>query len=137
MTTDFGTDVSCIDGLKTGRIVSGRRLVAEAIYRRLTTPRGMLRGGIDEDDYGLDVLSLIGEVGSPSLLATWPGRIKNEVLKDERISNASVSVVDKTVRGSPGRSYEIAIVAETDLGPFDLTLGMSETSVEVLGVIAR
>lgn len=136
MSTDFGADVSCLDGMRTGRIVTGRRLVAEAIYRRLTTPRGMLRGGIDEDDYGLDVLSLIGEVGSDSLLATWPGRIKNEVLKDERIVDAVVSVVDKTARGAPGRAYEITIEASTDEGPFSLTLGVSETSVEVLGVDA-
>mgnify|MGYP000564826546 CR=1 FL=1 len=47
------------------------RLVAEAIYRRLTTPPGTLLGGDDEANYGLDLLSLIGSVEPARLVAAW------------------------------------------------------------------
>lgn len=133
MATNYGRDISCTDSLRTGRYASGPRLVAEAAYRRLTTPRGMLRGGTDEEHYGFDLLQKIGEVGSAAVLAaSLPGQIRNELLKDERIT--SVDVVVTVVKTTPGIELFIAINAETDAGPFGLTLGVSEVSVDMLGL---
>lgn len=132
MSTNFGRDTSCTTSLKTGRFVVGTRLVAEAIYRRLTTPRGMLRGGEEEANYGLDLCGLVGTTDPIATAASLPGRIQAELLKDERIESVSVSVVP-LVEG-PSVSFTITIAAVTGAGPFTLTLRASSVSVELLGV---
>ena len=130
--TDFGRDLSCTDALRTVRYVTGARLVAEACYRRLTTPRGMLRGDEDEATYGLDLVDLIGSVASTTEAATLAGQIEAELLKDDRVTSVGVTVTP-TVDG-PATTYAIAIKGETDAGPFDMTLAVDDVSVELLGL---
>lgn len=132
--TDFGKDTSCTDALRPGVIVSGARLVGEAAYRRLTTPRGMLRGGDEEASYGFDVFELIGAVSSKSAIAAIPGRVRNELLKDERILNVEVTPTVRT--DGPVTSILLEVRATTDDGPFTLTLTVDETSTELLGIAA-
>lgn len=134
MTTNFGTDISCTDSLRTGRYYSGARLVAEAAYRRLTTPRGMLRGGEDEADYGLDLADLIGSASTAADAAALEGRIQTELLKDERIETVNAVVV-RTVVG-PATSLNITITAQTSSGPFELVLGVSDVTIAILGLAA-
>ena len=98
MSTNYGREVSCTRTLKTGRYVSGVTVVAEAIYRRLTTPRGMLLGGESEGNYGLDLMSLVGSADTKGSAASLPGRIENECRKDERIETVKATVV-RTVDG--------------------------------------
>src|SRR4051812_22568498 len=105
MTTDFGTDSSCATSLVTGRMVSGGRLVAEAAFRRLTTPRGMLRGGEEEQNYGLDLLSLIGSTDPANTAASLPAQIAAELVKDPRIISVSSTV--GITRNGPATEYEI------------------------------
>lgn len=128
--TEFGRDLSCMTGITTGRFVSGARLVAEAIYRRLTTPRGMLRGGEDERNYGLDVCSLVGQSAAPAMLASIPGRIRAEVLKDERVERVEVRVL-RLIDG-PKVSLRISIRAITGAGPFELQLLATQVDVALL-----
>lgn len=135
MATDFGKDTSCTDSLRPGRYATGARLVAEACYRRLTTPRGMLRGGDDEANYGLDLTELIGSATAKLDAAALSGRIKSELLKDERLINVAVNVV-RTVAG-PVTSFNITIEGETDNGPFDLKLAVGDVTVELLGIEAE
>lgn len=132
MASIFGRDTSCTTGLRAGRTVTGVRLVAEAAYRRITTPRGMLRGSDDEQSYGLDVTELIGQATSKAIVAALPGRIANELAKDERIETTDVDVVESSVGFE--RAYEITIRCTTGEGPFTLTLAASEVSVELLGI---
>jgi hypothetical protein len=129
---NFGKDISCTTSLRAGRYATGVRLVAEAAYRRLTTPRGMLRGGDDEANYGLD---LIGSASTKLDAAALGARIKAELLKDERLINVTVEVV-ATLEGA-GTSFEVTIYGETDNGPFDLQLAVDEVSVELLGIEAE
>lgn len=129
---DFGTDTSCTTGLRSGRLISGPRLVAEACFRRLTTPRGMLRGGEDEANYGLDLEKLIGATTTKAQAAALPGQIQSELLKDERLTSVTADVVATTV--GPATSYEITIEGQTDQGPFSLVLAVSDVSVEILGL---
>lgn len=132
MATDFGKDVSCTTELHTGRYASGSRVVAEAAYRRLTTPRGMLRGGEDEANYGLDLTELIGSASTKADAAALPSRVKAELLKDERIISANV-VVTPTREGAT-TTYLIAITAETTAGPFTLGVGVADVTVQLLGI---
>lgn len=131
MTVDLGRDISCTDSLKTGRFATGVRLVAEAAYRRLTTPRGMLRGGEEEQNYGLDLTAFCGTTNPKATAASLPGRIKSELLKDERIETVDVNIVVTTSR--PATTFTITIAATTGAGPFTLKLLASAVDVELLG----
>lgn len=134
MMSNFGRDISCTRGLRTGRFVSGPRLVAEAIYRRLTTPRGTLRGGPAEANYGIDLTELVGSAATKRDAAALPGRITTEILKDERIERVEVTVT-QSVDG-PAVSFAIVIEGETAEGPFALQLLASEVTVELLNISA-
>lgn len=131
---DLGRDVSCTDSLKTGRFVTGARLVAEACYRRLTTPRGMLRGGEAEQNYGLDLTELCGSTNPKSDAAALPGRIRSELSKDERIEAGSIVVEVLITTEGADTSFAITIRAQTAAGPFALKLLASSVTVELLGI---
>lgn len=135
MSTNFGREISCTDSLRTGRFVSGARIVAEAAYRRLTTPRGMLRGGEDEANYGLDLTELIGSVATKADAAALGGRISSELKKDERILTVTVTVTP--IPGPVATQFDIAISADTTDGPFVLQLSVSDVTVELLGITAE
>lgn len=128
----FGRDTSCTSSLRPGVRVTGVRLVAEAAYRRLTTPRGMLRGGEDEANYGLDLLDMIGAVASQSNTTALGGRIRNELLKDERIETVDVTVVLERI--GPSTELHIEIEAETREGPFSLAIVVDDVSVQLLDI---
>ncbi len=129
---DLGRDTSCTTSLRTGRFVSGPLLVAEAIYRRLTTPRGMLRGGEDEASYGLDLSALIGKTNPEGMLASLPGRLRSEITKDLRVLALGINVESTTIRGRV--SFEITINAVTAEGPFALVILASSVTTELLGI---
>lgn len=131
---DFGKDISCTTSLRTGRYATGPRLVAEAAYRRLTTPRGMLRGGEDEANYGIDLLGLIGQAPPKTIAAALPQRIQSELSKDERIATVNV-VVTVTTKG-PSTTFNIAISGTTAQGPFSLKLSVNEVTIELVGLDA-
>lgn len=132
MASSFGKDVSCTTSQRTGRMVSGLRLVAEAAYRRLTTPRGMLRGGEEEANYGIDLTELVGQGSSAAVVASLPGRIDAELRKDPRIEKADAEVI-ATVNGAE-TTYAITVRCTTAEGPFALQLEVDEVSVELLGI---
>lgn len=133
MAVDYGRDVSCTDSMKTGRFATGVRLVAEAAYRRLITPRGMLRGGEEEANYGLDLTELCGTTNPTATAASLGGRIRAELLKDERIESVDVDVLTTTTAASEV-SFTITIAAVTGAGPFTLQVLASTVTVELLGI---
>ena len=132
MTTNYGRETSCTTSLRTGRFVSGVRVVAEAAYRRLITPRGLLRGGAEEANYGLDLAELVGSASSAALAAALPGRIQAELMKDERIESVDVTVL-RVVDG-PASTFTITVEATTGSGPFTMQVRASEVTVELLGI---
>lgn len=134
MSTNFGKDTSCTDSLKPGRYATGAQLVGEAVYRRLITPRGMLRGGEDEANYGLDLTEFVGSTSTKQDAAAAASRIKAELKKDERIIDVVVEVTPSTE--GPETYFEVTINAETTEGPFDLQIGVSDVNVEILGLEA-
>lgn len=127
--TDFGKDIRCTDGLKTGSYSQGVRLVAEAIYRRLITRKGQLLGS---PDYGLRVADFLGADTSPGEITRATNLIKQEVLKDQRVD--SVDVVVTEVEIGAERDWTITIEAFTGLGPFTLVLGVSDVTIALLEI---
>lgn len=135
MSTNYGRDVSCTTALKPGRLVTGARLVGEAAYRRLTTPRGMLRGGEEEADYGIDLSEMVGSVATKADAAALGGRIRSELTKDERIFEVDVRVI--ATSAGPATEFDITVTAETTGGPFTLVLAASEVTTALVGLEAE
>lgn len=133
MSTNYGKDVSCTTGLRTGRYASGVRLVGEAAFRRLSTPRGTLRGGPDEENYGFDLSEKVGAASSKITIAALPGQISAELKKDERITEVEATVIaSKTDSGAD--ALDITILASTGEGPFTLQILASSLTVELVGL---
>lgn len=123
MTVNYGHDTSCTDDLYPGRVVSGAALLAEAAYRRITTPRGRL---LDDPSYGLDVRAFMHRGMTPKEIARIPGIIEAEVAKDERVAAVScaASFVDGRLR--------LSIGGRGARGPFALVVATDGVTVELL-----
>jgi hypothetical protein len=129
---NFGVDLSCTTGIRSGVLVSGVLLVAESAYRRLTTPRGMLYGGEDEQNFGLDIVGILGTAGTPDEAASIPAQIEAELLKDARISAVTANIT--STKSGPAVTWGINVQATTDDGPFTLVLAVSDVTVQLLGI---
>lgn len=134
MSTGYGVEAWCADSLVTGRLVSGWLLVGQALYRRLTTPRGALQGGDEEAAYGFDVAGYVGAVGTAVSINALPGLVRGEILKDDRVLDCTVeAAID-------GESVIIACSVDlVDEGEsFDLTLSVAggEVTLQALQVAA-
>ncbi len=131
----YGVDVWCADKYVSGRKASGVTLVAQALYRRLITARGTLRGGDEESAYGIDLSSYVGAVGTATALAALPGIVRGELMKDDRVTDV---VVSATIAESVDRLVTITLVIDVVLADedetFTLTLSVSEAAVTLIGV---
>ena len=132
-TTGYGVEIDCATSLVSGRLVSGWRVVAQALFRRVTTERGTLRGGDEEAAYGIDLAAYVGAVGYPTAVAAIPALVRGEWLKDDRVS--SVEIAAYVVTDAAGLS-SITLEATVDLvddgETFDLTLAVSTGGVQLL-----
>ena len=127
MPADHGTDVGGFEDLDSiGSMVSGRRCLAEAIARRITTPRGML---IDNPDYGYDVRYMLLNDYSTAEMAAEIAAIEAECKKDERVVDASAAW-SFSVSGE----LLIALSITDGEGPFRFVLQVGEATAEVIGV---
>jgi phage baseplate assembly protein W len=125
--TDFGTDISATAGLDPSfALVTGQRVVAEALYRRLTTPRGTL---FYAPNYGTDIREAILARLDEKRLASWRSRIEAECRKDERVMNVRAALSFDP----QGERLTVAIEVETAEGPFRFAVAVSALSVELLG----
>ncbi len=124
----FGRDTSATDSIQAGRTVTGARLVAQAIYRRLITARGQL---LDDPDYGLSLTHLLGVELTRGAELALASRLRNEIEKDARVESTNVQIT-KTV-GTRG-DYEFAIDVTTAEGPFELVLAASDVKVTILSL---
>jgi hypothetical protein len=134
VSTGFGTEIYCTDRLRTGKYVSGRIALAQAIFRRLTTPRGTLRGGAEEETYGIDLPGFVGRTATKIAVAALPGIVRNELLKDDRIADALVTVNAQTDTNGLATLYiDIDVVTVDEEEDFSLTIAASGTSVDLIG----
>jgi len=136
--TDYGRDTYCLDVLRTGRYASGATLVAQRVYHRFITPRypasGSLIGGEDERNFGLDLAEMVGQAHTPELINALPQRIRNEAAKDHEVDATSVRVTVEPFEDGGEYTYEITITARAAGGPFELVLGVSDVTVDLLRV---
>jgi hypothetical protein len=127
---DYGSDLSLVDDLTPNMtVVSGLRLVGEAIARRLQTPHGAL---LDDSLYGFDVTGLVNADMSTGDVAALNAGIRTECLKDQRVTSAKVTsqFIEQV---PPSLGYlEITISLGTSSGPFKLVLAADQVTVAIL-----
>lgn len=115
----FGTCWSCISDLTMpATMVSGNRAVAEAIIRRLTTPRGRL---INDPNYGYDVTNLINDGTTPTQLAQAQKLASFEAKKDPRVIQCQVRIQ------LTGGVLIVTATPQLATGPFTLVFSLSNT----------
>lgn len=131
----YGADLSCASDL-TEQMASvdplTRLAVAEAIARRLTTPRG---GVLDDPDYGLDLRAMCNRGMADDDVRTLAARVRSEVEKDDRVDAAAVVVTPS----SDVSTLTIAIrVTPYDgrIGTFSLTLAVTSSSALIKEIAA-
>lgn len=125
--TDFGSDISCVTDIAAdGRTVTGNRVVAEAVARRLLTPRGRLIG---DPNYGFYLTQFVNADMSPRDIANMNAGIVSECLKDERVEASKVA----TVLDSLG-VMTVTIDLTLSTGPFTLALSVTDVTVTILRV---
>jgi len=131
MSTGYGTDLWCLTSVQPGRLVSGKLLVAQAIYRRLTTPRGTLRGDLS---YGYDVVGLIGAIGTEAAATVLRFAVRAEVMKDDRVQDVDVTVTRAIVGpGEESLTISLSVLLTEESESFTLTLTASDVSLDVVG----
>lgn len=131
----YGVEMWCADKLVSGRYSRGVLTVALALYRRLITPRGTLRGGDDEAAYGLDITALVGAVGYETAIGTLPGRIQGELEKDERVASVSVSVTPEyDAGGVVSLTIEIDVRLKAEDQEFQLSVSVNDLNTDLIRI---
>ena len=130
-TYDYGHDLACTSDLTANMAeTDGLTTLAQALYRRLITPRG---GLIDDPNYGFDCTSLLDESVTQRTLAILASQIDAELVKDERVGSSKTTGQYTPGPGNAGRYVASTLVTTAD-GPFRLVLSISSVSVEILSV---
>jgi hypothetical protein len=131
----FGKDQWCAASLVTGRYATGWLIVAQACYRRLITPVGMLRWGEEESRYGLDVAGFIGAVGDEAALVALPVLVAAELSKDDRV--ADVLCIATSTTDSAGMvtiTLSIDVELKDEGGNFNLTMTVADAKTSLVSV---
>ncbi len=130
MSTDLGVDLYCISDLDpAGRTVSGIEALAQALARRLQTPRGALAAIGDDRDYGTDLRDYVGEDTGVGATAEIEASVRAECLKDERVRDVDVTAVIRD------RALTVSLRVASTAGVVRLVLAVSAVTVELLKVV--
>lgn len=130
----YGSDISCAYDVDPGvaELDGFTPLVlAQAILRRLDTPRGSLP---DDASYGISLRQMLNAGVSRGELSRLSGVIRGEVSKDDRISSVTVKVTPSSDMSELDISLRVTPV-DPALGPFTMTLAASSAEI-VLEAIA-
>jgi hypothetical protein len=135
MATGYGRDLWARDQILTGRYANGPELVAQAIYRRLTTARGTLVDGDDGQVYGTDISDFVGMVGPDSAIDALPDVVSAEVLKDDRVESVDVSAaITRDSAGLATVSLALDVRLRDSEDDFTLTLAVGDAGTVIVGV---
>lgn len=130
VSTGYGVEVSLTDRLVTGRLVSGKAVVIEALYRRLITPRGSLSYDLT---YGFDVSEFVGAVGYERAAGVIGGMVANELSKDDRVKSVRCDVTLATQDDhSLMLILDVAATLADEDEDFSFTAGVTDTTTELL-----
>ena len=121
----YGVDLSCVSDITEDLAEVdpfSRQAIAEAVISRLTTARGSLP---DDPDYGIDLRSYCNRGVTAAELRNLSGSCRSEILKDDRVEDATVGVI---VAG-PALSVGVRLTpANPAVEPFSLTFVVTSGS---------
>ncbi len=130
----YGVDTWCTDQVRTGRLARGRQVVAQALYRRLITPRGTLRENGEGLAYGIDLPGLIGQVGPELAVRMLPTRVRAEFLKDDRVADVSAAAdIVTEANGLVSISLTVNVVLIEEDEEFSLSFVATDATVTMIG----
>jgi phage baseplate assembly protein W len=122
---DFGQDVSTFPVPDTSfATITGFRVLAEALARRLITPRGFLSF---HTDYGTDTRLYVNEAIDDAALSRIKAEVAAELRQDERVHDADATVAFDEA----AQKLSITCQVLTAAGPFSFVLALSKLSVEL------
>jgi len=128
MAISLGSDLSCVGDLDlTGREVSEKLCLVQALARRLITPRGRL---IDDPNYGYDLSQWLGSDIGPVDIAQIQHLTRAEVMKDERLQSATVTAQFLAA----SNTMIVTISVSTVLGNLQLVLGVNAVTTTIITV---
>ena len=117
----LGTDFSgVLDIDPAWRVVDGKRALAQAVARRLSTPLGSLA---DHPDYGFDLRSAIGTSMTESQI--FQG-VQSQVLAEEQVESATIKVT------LDDGALEVLINLVTAEEPFEFTVLVDDLAVTAI-----
>lgn len=127
-TLGYGTDLSCVTDCTAdfAEVDPNSPVgIAEAVVRRLTCPRG---ANPDDPDYGLFLPGYCNRASTLRDLQDLNGQISNELRKDDRIDDLTI-----TISQSPAdRSLSVSVLitpADPQLTQFSLTFSVTDADV--------
>ena len=126
----YGTDLSCVTDLAEDLAEvdpTSNQAIAEALIRRLITPRGGLP---DDPDYGFDLRGLLNRGVTLAELRAVTGQARSEVRKDDRVADAKVSAAFCLQGSTLSVSVEVT-PADVDNDTFSFTFALTDTAVTI------
>lgn len=129
---DFGTDVSTYvmgDLDPSFGIISGRRVVAEAVGRLWTSAKGTI---ITDIDAGVDVRQLLSSPVDDNTQNELSQILRNEALRDERVLDIAVEVR----LNAPLQRLSIRGAITTSDEVFEFVFAASPDSLDLLEPVA-
>jgi len=123
-TVNYGSDFDCTNDLNPAlTLVSGRLCLAQALYRRLITPRG---GLFYDPNYGLGIQNYLNAGLTPAQIARINSLCDAEYLKDDR-------VIASQTQGTYLTGVLTLVSLVTDgVGPFPLTVAVTSVTTALL-----
>jgi len=135
MATGYGSTMWCTDRIRSGRRATHAQAVAHALYRRLITPRGTLRGSEAAGAYGFDVSGYVGATSPDFAAESLPVQVRAELLKDDRVSDVAVSAYVDTVGGLTSVVLKVTAVLADESGDFAFTVAVNDVTTTLLGAV--
>lgn len=140
----YGKDIAVYEGGigKVYTLIEKRDLLAQDLRKRLETPRGTLLYFIspedpkyaDYEEYGYDLTLLVEQKFTPGRILATEVEVKNEMEKDDRVSQAIVTV-DKSILTTSILHIEIMIIPISQFGgPFKMIMEVQEAAISLFEV---
>ncbi len=124
---EVGVDVDCVTDVSPQfSLAYGIRNLANALLRRLITPRGSL---FYDPDYGLDLREYLNAALTDGEVGALAAAVGLELEKDERVASAQVAMTYIRSAGSLRLRCQVTVV---DVGDMSMLLSISQTSAAVL-----